>query len=500
MNIVINFRETKRETIRSIFRAALALTMLYCANLPNFAQSCMEKNAVQTAEGAAGDIQKKRISSHFSAVILTSADDAARIAAANDREGRLMQKLVETEAKLAKRSITGFLPQFDFALSDSATVQKEKGDYKSKAIEAGVTQKIFNGGKSLLEYKMQIEKSLYDCLENESAQKERQRQVIAVYHRALLLKLRGDVLKDAAQNAATVFETACLEAEQGMISSAEFLKSQVQFMKMQADANAAQSAFLDSCRALSDLMGLDSREKIFFEQGMEGGLESKSRARNLNERLTELTQAALENSVALKKARAEASWSKKRKSLMLRSFLPSVSLRAGVSLNGRNWPLSEPAYSFKVILGFDNNPWLPMSLSKSAGLEKGSLASMSDAINGKGVIDLAWPSQYKLSALSVEKALLDAEKKQREIESQVFGLVQSLLAAEENARLKFEASRLKEKYLELYKIQLEQGEIKMTDWLEELAECSKEKINWLEAKIQAEELAKTLEDLCALKL
>lgn len=68
MNIVIKFRETIRETFRANLKAAAVLTMLFCANLPNFAQTCMEKKAkicILNVEVLVDNIQEKGISSQI---------------------------------------------------------------------------------------------------------------------------------------------------------------------------------------------------------------------------------------------------------------------------------------------------------------------------------------------------------------------------------------------------------------------------------------------------
>ncbi len=211
--------------------------------------------------------------------------------------------------------------------------------------------------------------------------------------------------------------------------------------------------------------------------------------------MTELTQMALENSLDLKKAKAQSAWLYKQRLLSARAFLPSVSVRAGVSFNGSSYPLTEPSYSIKVILGFDDNPWLPLKASKSLSCKDGALNSIADSVTGKGKFDATYFGKMRL-----EKSKEAAESARRSVESQALNLVQSIESAEESAALAFEALALKERKLALSKIELEQGSMTKSDYLKELNDLAGDKIKCLETKINAELLVRELESLCSCKL
>ena len=432
---------------------------------------------------------------------LDNADDAVSVALANDFEGAIKRKIAEEEVRLAKKSLTAFMPEFDFSLSDSAYAKPSSGDYKKKSMEIGVTQKLFNGGKSVLEYKMQREKSVYNFWQTVKEEEEAKNKVVQAYHEALLAKLKAEVLKDALENAREILLVAELEEEEGMISPMELMESQIRFKEMNAKAKSARSLFLDLTRALAILMNVSPNEKILFAQGCEDFLaQEPPESQSLLDRVPEFCQSAAENSVDLKKAKAECEWTKKKRALLVRSFLPSVSVRAGISASGRDYPLTGPSYSFKVILGFDSNPWLPMTAARSAGVEDGKLVSIADTVTGKGIINTSWTSQARLGKIGVEKSRIDAEKVQTEIESRVFRLVQKIEEARENALLNLDTARLRERKLVLSKIQLEQGEIKMTDYLKELSECAEEKINCAKSFVDFAALKKELEDFASCKI
>ena len=435
-------------------------------------------------------------------VYLGSADDVLKIARTNDIEGALNLKAAQEGVRLARMSLSPFLPQFDFSISDSASAEKQRGSYKQKALEVGVTQKIFNGGKSFLEYKMQREKAGYDFLDAQKIQEEKERAVLKAYYDALLLKLKSEILAEAAGNADTVFGIAQVESLEGLISSADFLESQIRRQKLRAEAKSAASAFAQASRDLSVLMNLDLSEKIVFVDCLndydKGSMETL--AKGAGERTKELTALAIQKSLDLKKARAKTAWAKKQRALLKRSFMPSLSVRAGASFNGGGYPLTEPAYSIKFIVGFDDNPWLPTSLSKNSTLKDGALISMADSISGKGIINTSFLGQMKLGKINIENCRLDAEKVQKEIECKVFNLIQKIESLEESAEINEQTLALKEQKLSLLKIQLDEGSATKSDYLENLNELANEKINFLKTKIERDLLVKELEALASCKL
>ena len=437
----------------------------------------------------------------FGQVFLQSADDAARIALSNDREGALRRKEAKEEMRLAKSSVGSFLPEFDFSFSNSAYSDIESGGWKKKTLEVGVTQKIFNGGRSVSEWKIQKEKSLYNFLEVQKSQDELKKKAFQAYHQALVAKLKADLLRGAAETAQEVFLVAELEEAQGLISTTEFLESAIRYKEIKAKAKMARDEFFDLSRSLCELMNVRAdMELVFAEADCDAFFEKPYEPEKFLERARGISRLAAENSLDLKRAKAEFNWAKKRKSLQARAFLPSVSLRAGLSASGSGYPLDGPSYSLKVILGFDNNPWLPVSASKSAGVQDGELVSVADAITGKGIINTSWPSQMRLLKIAIEKCRMDIDSVEKAIESAVFKLARQIDSAQEAAALSFETAKLKEQKLLVCKIQLEQGEIKKTDYLEALDESAAEKINCVQNAAAAASLKKELEILADSKL
>ncbi|MCR5045234.1 MAG: TolC family protein [Treponema sp.] len=432
---------------------------------------------------------------------LKSAEDAVNIAKANDVEGRLNLKRAQEEVRLVKKSIGFFLPEFDFSLSDSAYANLTNGDYKQKTIEAGITQKIFNGGKSVIEWKMNEEKSLYNFWNAQKEDEEKKNTIVKAYYEALLCKLKSIVLEETVLNALETLKVCEIQNEEGMISKADYLESQIRFRKILAKEKNAQNETFAKCRTLRLLMNIDNNKEIVFEEAFipETYEKNELKSQNLRESILEINEMAIKNSLDLKKALSQSSWISKQRTLLKRAFLPSVSVRAGLSFDGRNYPLSSPTYSFKVIMAFENTPWLSINAAKNMDCKNDGLHSILDSLSAKAKYDANYLGQLKLSKIDLEKSKVQAQKTKKEIESQVMQLIQAAENLEEESIINFESLKLKEKKLELSKIQHEDGRITKSAYLEDLNEFASEKINYFETRVKRKLLLMELETLSSIK-
>ncbi|MCR5046690.1 MAG: TolC family protein [Treponema sp.] len=419
-------------------------------------------------------------------IFLTSAEDAVKIAEANDLEGKLNLQRALEEVRHSKKNIGIFLPELDFSFMDSAYAHINKGEYKQKSIEAGITQKIFNGGKSAIEYKMNKEKSLYNFWEAKKNYENKKNSIVKAYFDALLSKLKVFVFEEAADNALEAINICEIQNEEGLISKADYLESQIRFRKILAKEKSAQNECADYNRALRILMNLDKNEEIVFIEAFlpEKFEKEEFKSKDLKDSILKITDTALKNNLDLKKARAQSEWISKQRSLLKRAFFPSVSARAGISFSGRNYPLGSPEYSLKLILSFDDNPWFSITASKNSDFEKDGLHSISDAISGKAKYDASVISKLKISKIDLEKSMIQTEKTKQAVESQIIQLIQNIENLEEEAIINYESVKLKEKKVNLSKIQHEEGVITKSAYLEDLNEFASEKINYLENKIK----------------
>lgn len=437
----------------------------------------------------------------FCQIELRNVSDAIKIALANDVEHSLQRQSAEESLRIAKKNIGPFLPVLDFTITDAARAQKDVDDSKNKSIEVGLTQKIFNGGKSLLEWQMQKEQSFYQFLDAQKNYETFQIEIIKSYYNALLLKLKSQLLKKNADNAQVYLILAELEENEGMITKTDYLKTLLEYKKMEFEANAAQDECKNAETALKNLMNLDRGHALVLSESecFEAALTDFVALENLTDKSMEYKQSAVQNSLNIKLSRAELNWAKKLRSIQKRIFIPSVSVRGSVAFSGRNYPLTSPTYSVSLVLSFEDNPWINASISRQNAFNKGKLNSLSDTVSGKGMFNSIYFNQLKLSKIELSKKKVGYEKTKKQIEENVIDRIQKIEQVQKSFLLGLENVKIKEQKLLLSKLQLEQGKIKKSDYLEEMNECAKEKIQCLSLLKDRDYLIKELETIVSKK-
>ena len=433
----------------------------------------------------------------FCQIELRNVSDAVKIALANDVERNLQRQSAEESLRIAKKNIVPFLPVLDFAITDAARAQKDIDDSKNKSIEVGVTQKIFNGGKSLLEWQMQKEQGFYQCLSVQKSYETFQIEIIKSYYNALILKLKSELLEKNVENAKTYLLLSELEEAEGMITKTDYLETLLKYKKMELEAKTARDDYENAETLLKNLMNLDRCNTLLLleSEKFEACLTNFITLKNLKEKSQEYKQSAVQNSLNLKLSLAELNWAKKTRAIQKRIFLPSVSVRGAVAFNGRNYPLTSPTYSVNVILSFEDNPWIGASINRQHGFNKGKLNSLADSFSGKGIANTIYFNQLKLSKIDLNQKKLGYEKTKKQIEENVTDRMQKIEQAQENFLLGLENVKIKEQKLLLSKLQLDQGKIKKSDYLEEMSECAKEKIQCLSLLKERDFMIKELETI-----
>ncbi len=437
----------------------------------------------------------------FCQIELRNVSDAIKIALANDVEHSLQRQSAEESLRIAKKNIGPFLPVLDFTITDAARAQKDVDDSKNKSIEVGLTQKIFNGGKSLLEWQMQKEQSFYQFLDAQKNYETFQIEIIKSYYNALLLKLKSQLLKKNADNAQVYLILAELEENEGMITKTDYLKTLLEYKKMEFEANAAQDECKNAETALKNLMNLDRGHALVLSESecFEAALTDFAALENLTDKSMEYKQSAVQNSLNIKLSRAELNWAKKLRSIQKRIFIPSVSVRGSVAFSGRNYPLTSPTYSVSLVLSFEDNPWINASISRQHAFNKGKLNSLADTVSGKGMFNSIYFNQLKLSKIELSQKKVGYEKTKKQIEENVIDRIQKIEQVQKSFLLGLENVKIKEQKLLLSKLQLEQGKIKKSDYLEEMNECAKEKIQCLSLLKDRDYLIKELETIVSKK-
>lgn len=170
--------------------------------------------------------------------ILRSAQDALALARAHDKEYELQEQYLSQGLRLAKMSVGAFLPSLEFSWSESDYVPMDAGDRRSKSIGAGITQKLFDGGKSALEYKMQIGQAELEFYNFKTENENFENHVVQSYYENVLALEKCRVQSEALENAKNVLHLAKIQLEQGMIVESDYLETAISAMQIEAQLNA----------------------------------------------------------------------------------------------------------------------------------------------------------------------------------------------------------------------------------------------------------------------
>lgn len=410
-------------------------------------------------------------------VYIENYDAALKIARANNREAELKEKYSAGLVSIARKSVGPFLPSLDFSWTESAAVEPAVQDSKIKRIGAGITQKIYDGGKSALEYKMRKTDAELNFLAFKKEAEDFECALLSAYYTALLDRTRISVKKKALENARKILSLALIEFEQNMITEADFLETGISVKKIENELEALNEQARKSRLNLSDLMGVRMTEKIFFNEELSLLDGSGTQEIDFSDgQIKLLKQRAVQKSIELKRLNSEIDFARKERSLQKRLFLPSISFNGGVAFSGRNYPLTSPSWTMKVIVGFENNPWLPGKISGAWDYKHGRLSGQTNAAEFSGIVNTTFFDTLRQSKIELEQKCLGRDKLLVQIQNDVDAAVESIRRARSSIALGEETLRLMEKRLLFSEIRLREGLITNNDYIEEENEIAAQRI------------------------
>ena len=128
------------------------------------------------------------------------------------------------------------------------------------------------------------------------------------------------------------------------------------------------------------------------------------------------------------------------------------------------------------------------------------MESLSDSISGQALADTSYFGRLRLNKIDIARKKLGVENAKKRIDDSVWDLLKRIEQSQESFLLTMESVRIKELKLALSAIELEQGRIKKSDYLEEMGELSKQKIQALSLLKERDYMAKQLETMSKIDL
>lgn len=429
----------------------------------------------------------------YAQVYLNSPQDAAEFAVQNSNSYKLNMLSLETAFKSSKLAIQDFLPKFDFSWSEDDSVKTGGSDSRSKTISVSVNQFVFDGGKNKITYDMNKAESYYNIKNFEQELDTFRSSAINQYYVCIQLQKEADIKSELENNALAQLEILKKEYELGITLENDYLEYLISYRKIQDETKQKRRELRTEYRKFKVLLGLEPKAELIISEPKECD-EDIPYLEGYTERLWQMLKS---NSPGVKKSVTALYYTRQKYLYSKRVYYPEVSFEGGISFSGTEYPLNNPSYNAKVVISFSNNPLFPLAVSNGYGFNNKQLTSVS---NSSSVSVSPQPGYY--SSLSANRISLKAQEQslkdeENELYETLFEKIASYDDNVDNVLRTKETISLQERRLVVSKEQVEKGEMKRIDYLDELTELSEQKISLLQSETQQHSIVRDLEiSLC----
>ena len=174
-------------------------------------------------------------------------------------------------------------------------------------------------------------------------------------------------------------------------------------------------------------------------------------------------------------------------------FLPTVALESSVSFSGKNYPLTQPDYSFRLSFSFANNPLIPFEYGKKIGIKQRKLASIGDNVSASIIPS----STFVLEKNQMKINLLRIKLQNEQIKNQLYeNLLDAIYNHDDSVyeiEMKEKSIALQKKKIEVSEVELKNGSLKRVDYLESLIKLAGTEIERLENVVNVGMLERDIE-------
>jgi len=417
--------------------------------------------------------------------------EAVNFALQNSQIHMLQRQRSLQNMRVAKYGVQDFLPTFNFTISETDSIMLLAGDSRTKSFQATINQELFDGGKRKIAYDINRIGSIYAYHDYESSLMEYRSQVIDLYYQYIMQKQMVSLKEDLVSIAKNQLDIIQKEVEIGITLETDYLEYLISYIRLENDRDQAKR----------DLITLERRFKIFIDLDYEAQLIITDNYYReftyfyfepyINYIWTMIRNANVE----IKKQYLSLEFARKQIDYSRRWYVPSLSVQGGVTFSGEAYPLTEPKYSLRLTIDFSNAGLLPVSLSNGYNFDRDHLQSVSNSASARVVPQPTYGIQRKQADISLLETNIQRIQTERDIHEAVHDLI---ISHDNTLRYIDMAERtivVMERRLEFSRLEVEQGEKKHIDYLNELINMTQIKISLLEYQTQASSHERSLEIL-----
>ncbi|MCR5699420.1 MAG: hypothetical protein K6G52_07240, partial [Treponemataceae bacterium] len=313
-------------------------------------------------------------------------------------------------------------------------------------------------------------------------------QIISLYYQCLLQMELLKIKKDLEENAGFQIEVLKKEFEMGRALENDYLEYLIYYKELQNDTKKA-SRELESClRQFNVALNLPSETKVEFREDLSEKFSADEKLLEnplvLEKIIDKLWIRFYQTSIDVKKQNITLDYAKKQKAFSEKFYLPEIYLSAAVTLNGTDYPLSEPDYSVKLNVSFPNAKIIPINYTNGYGISKNRLSSVKNSSTVKATPDLTYSLERKNSDISIQTQIGQRQENDEALYETFFNQISTYDDSVDSIKLLNETIQIQKRRLEINEQQVNIGKMRRIDLLDQMSELAGKEIELISSKVQ----------------
>lgn len=416
--------------------------------------------------------------------------DAVNYAMQNSKEVSFQRIQSLQNIQLKKYSIRSFFPSVSLSYSENDSINIMAPDSRSKSFQISLSQQVYNGGKTKLEYDMNLMTSQYEYQEFILSARRLQSEVINKYFELLMQKKTLEIQSSLCEAAGTQLLILKREYELGLSLETDFLEYQISYKQLEYDLKKYEREYKKLEEEFKRVLGISKDVFLIISDDF----ISREDYVLLNDRSADIVNTVKMMSVTLRKSELALNYNRRLQQFENRQNLPSVSLQSSMAFSGVSLPLTEPSFSVRCTISFQN-PFFPVSMTGGINADQQRISGSSRSIETQLLQSSTYPIEKKLGKISLLMGQLQYDASVSELETTVKDTIDTHDDTIGDMYMKKEMISLMERKLTIDKQKLDTGELKQIDYLKEMISLYKERISLMLLQLQIESSERSLEIL-----